>query len=155
MKVYCEATKNRKGVWVVWFSESCVEEFHGKGKAFCIKKAAELNKSFAEQDRRLSDKENSMKYLTEENLVNDRIVLQDSVRYIIHRVQLSDIYHIEVLIKQPDSGQAWGYVRVGITDGYSELVTYSNYFDTIDEAKEYCDLVVEMLMNNKDSKLFK
>ena len=56
MKVYCEATKNRKGVWVVWFRQSRTEEFHGKGKAFCIKKAAELNKSFAEQERILFDK---------------------------------------------------------------------------------------------------
>jgi putative component of membrane protein insertase Oxa1/YidC/SpoIIIJ protein YidD len=38
------ATKNRDGVWVVFCSVTRCEEYHGKGKAFCKKKAKELNR---------------------------------------------------------------------------------------------------------------
>ena len=90
-----------------------------------------------------------MKYLTKDNLTEDAITLEASVKRIRHRLKLNDNHIIDVLIKQQTNGRAWAYARV------SDSFNYSNYFDTINEAKEYCDLVVEMLMNNKDSKLFK
>ena len=94
-----------------------------------------------------------MKYLTEENLTEDAITLEASVKRIRHRLKLNDNYNIDVLIKQQNNERAWAYARV--SDIYFELINYSKYFDTIDEAKEHLDLVVQMLMNNKDSKLFK
>ena len=43
--------KNRQGRWVVWCSVTRTYEYEGKGKAFCEKRAKELNE-YVQQDKK-------------------------------------------------------------------------------------------------------